>query len=188
MHEAKCVMVRSGGARVCPGAVPSSEHSDARRVFLRMFLAVGFLALSSASCQRVETLSAEDVFQRGVAEFHGRYNAQEFGDIYDSSLSYYRSRYTRTSSREALAALYERNGKVLGTKVLRVRPTSGPTGTGATGIAVTTFQNGVAEETFALFHATSTDEVALFWYECSQLNELLLSGERQKETPSSPTQ
>jgi hypothetical protein len=91
-------------------------------------------------------------------------------------LSYYRSRYTRAASREVLAALYKRNGKVLETRVFRVEANPGTSGMGATGVAITTLENGLAEETFALFHASASDEVGLFWYECSKLGELLSSG------------
>lgn len=145
---------------------------------IRYSVAICLVLLLIAGCRRPVNLSAEETFERGIAEFHARYNAQEFGKIYDSSLSYYRSRYTRASSREALAALHKQNGKVLRTKVLRVRPTPDVHGMIATGVAVTTFENGVAEEIFSVFHASATDEIALFWYQCGNLNELLLSGER----------
>lgn len=62
-------------------------------------------------------------------------------------------------------AYHGENGKVVRTTVKEVRASPGSRGMAATGIAVTAFEKGVAEQTSSFFHAVATDEVALFWYE-----------------------
>jgi len=140
-------------------------HPDPGRRALVYVCAAVVVLFAVVGCKQPVSLSAQQVLERGVAEFHSRYNDQKYEEIYAHSTSYYRARNPRELSRSVLRDIRESYGRALRTRVKTFRPSPGGAGMGVVGVVTTEFEKGVAEETFTLVHYSARDEIALFSFE-----------------------